>query len=141
MKDADCWSGIALIVFALAGLCSASNIVQLKTQGLSAGFFPNLLFGVLILCGLILICQSWRRQEIIPFPKFQWRKLVPWFITLMMYALVFEYAGFIISTLIFMVVGMLLLGERRLVVLGAIPLLSTFGIYYLFSKIFMIVMP
>jgi len=141
VKDADFGSGLALIIFSLFGFYFGTDIPVIKNQGLSGAFFPNLLFGVLILCGLSLLYQGWKRQVKVELPKFQWNKLIPWFIILMVYSIVFEYMGFIIATLVFMVLGMLLLGERRPAIIGAVPLISTFGIYYLFSKVFMIVMP
>ncbi len=141
MKDADCLAGFALLIFSFFGVTVGKEIVHLKTQGLSAAFFPNLLFVVLAICGFVLIYQGWRREQKSPLPQFIWSKLIPWFVLLAAYALVFEYAGFIIATILFVIVSMLLLGERRLVWLGAVPLISSFGIYFLFSKVFMIVMP
>jgi hypothetical protein len=141
VKDSDIWSGIVLIVFALLGLCEAAQIPQMKTQELSAAFYPNFLFAILLLCGCGLIYQGWRRPEKARFPNFHWDKLIPLFVILLAYAFILEYLGFIITTLGFMVVAMFMLGERKPLLLAAVPLVSTFSIYYLFSKVFLIVLP
>lgn len=141
MKDMDCWAGLFLIGFSFLGAAFGKQIVQLKSQGLSAAFFPNLLFVVLAICGFILIYQGWKRENKAPLPRFIWRKLCPWFALLAVYSFAFENIGFLVATVAFMLVSMLLLGERRVIMLGIIPLVSSFGIYYLFSKVFMIAMP
>ncbi len=141
MKDADCWAGLFLLVFSFLGTAVGKQIVHLKTQGMSAAFFPNMLFIVLAVCGFVLIFQGWKREEKSPLPKFIWRKLLPWFVLLAAYSITFEYIGFIIATVLFMIAGMFLLGERRWMLLGLVPVGSSFGIYYLFSKVFMIAMP
>lgn len=141
MKDSDCWAGGFLIIFSVWGAISGRQIVHLKTQGLSAAFFPNLLFVVMAICGIVLFYRGWVRKAKVSVPRFCWSKLLPWFALLAGYSFSFEYIGFIFATLVFMVVGMILLGERRWKVLGLVPVISSVGIYYLFSKVFMIAMP
>jgi putative tricarboxylic transport membrane protein len=140
-KDSDFWSGLSLIVFALFGFYESSQIPHLKSQALSAAFFPNFLFGILVLCGCGLIYQVWRRPEKAHFPKFHWDKLMPLFVLLLAYAFILEYLGFIVTTLGFMVGAMFMLGERKPLLLAAVPVVSTLGIYFLFSKVFLIVLP
>ena len=141
MKDSDVFAGLFLVLFSLIGFIWAAQLPHTEATGVSAAFFPNILFIVLLFCGCGLIYQGWRREYKRPFPTFHWRELLPIVAVLLAYGFLLEYLGFIIVTLCFMVISMWLFGERKPILLIAVPLLSTFGVYYLFSKVFMIVFP
>ena len=51
--DQDMVSGIGLIVLGIAGLIGASGLENLVVADLSAAFFPNILFGILIFVGYV----------------------------------------------------------------------------------------
>ncbi|WP_455653183.1 hypothetical protein [Phascolarctobacterium sp.] len=55
--DQDMVSGIGLIVLGIAGLIGASGLENLVVADLLASFFPNILFGIFIFCGICLLYQ------------------------------------------------------------------------------------
>ena len=140
-KDQDILSGIILLLFALPGYICAAQIENLKVSKLSGAFFPDVCFTVIALCGLILIHRGIRREEKIPLPKIRWSKLLPIVGVLAGYVFIMEYVGFIISTIIFVCCSIYLYGERRKKLLIIVPVVTAVGVYYLFNKAFMIVLP
>ncbi|WP_337997309.1 tripartite tricarboxylate transporter TctB family protein [Oleispirillum naphthae] len=140
-KDQDVFSGGLLILFALPGYFCAAQIENLKVSKLSGAFFPDVCFTVMLVCGLILIRQGLQREEKIPLPSINWPKLLPVVGVLIAYVLIMEYVGFIISTMAFMLCCMYAFGVRRKKILLSVPIITAFGVYYLFGKAFMIVLP
>ena len=63
MKDMDCWAGLFLIGFSFLGAAFGKQIVQLKSQGLSAAFFPNRRF-----VGLFLYIKAGNVRTRLRFP-------------------------------------------------------------------------
>ncbi|MGE4527655.1 MAG: tripartite tricarboxylate transporter TctB family protein [Rhodospirillaceae bacterium] len=140
-KDQDILSGIILLLFALPGYIGAAQIENLRVSKLSGAFFPDVCFTVIALCGVILICRGVRREEKIPLPTIRWSKLLPVVGVLVAYVFIMEYLGFIISTILFVFSAIYVFGERRKKVLMSVPIITAVGVYYLFSKAFMIVLP
>ncbi len=141
MKDQDMLSGSLLIIFAIVGYAAASQLENLAVAGLSAAFYPSVLFTILLLCGLSLVYQGMKRKEKVALPVFQWGKLLPVVIALAVYVFLLEYIGFIASTMLFLLGAMYIFGERRRKILVAVPVVTSLVVYYLFSKAFMIVLP
>jgi len=140
-KDADLYVGVVLLIAAFFGFAETMQLPTSSAVGVSGKFYPNILFTVIAGCGCGLIFQGLTRTHNSKMPQFNWKELLPMLIVLLAYVFLLEYLGFIIMTLVFMVVSMWILGERRAIFLAAVPLVSTFGIYYLFSNVFMISFP
>lgn len=140
-KDQDIFSGSLLILCALIGYFFAAQMENLVVAGLSAAFYPSLLFTIMLICGSSLVYQGHKRQEKNPFPAFKWGKILPMVVALSLYVLLLEYVGFIASTIIFLISAMLIFGERRKKILLTVPVITAVVVYYLFSTAFMIVLP
>lgn len=141
IKDQDVFSGSLLVIGALIGFFHAAQLENLAVAGLSAAFYPSILFTVLLICGITLIVQGTKRQEKISFPAFNWTRLLLMAAALGMYVLLMIYIGFIASTAIFMLGAMYIFGERRKKFLFTVPIITSLFVYYLFSLAFMIVLP
>lgn len=141
MKDRDVVAGIALVVFSIIGVINSMKLPHLSATRMSAGFYPGLLFILLGICGIILIFEGWRRDTKVPISKFYWDKLIPIIVLFLVYAFLLGTLGFQISTIIFVFLFMFILGIRKIFTLIWVPLVSTFVIYYVFDKIFMIRLP
>jgi len=141
MKDQDVYSGSVLLLFSLWGVYYSGKLPHVTTTQLSSGFFPTLLFAGLGLCGAGLIYQSWIRQEKKAVPGFYWSKISSMMVLFIIYAFTLELLGFRLSTAVFVFACMFILGERKPINLLTIPLVTSLGIFYLFSKIFRIVLP
>jgi putative tricarboxylic transport membrane protein len=140
-KDRDVISGGLLILCGLAGYFFAYQLENLAVAGLSAAFFPSFLFTVLVICGLILIKQGLKREKKIAFPNLHLAKLLPVVGILVVYVLLMEYLGFIISTIVFLLSSLYVFGERRKKMLAVVPVMTAVIVYFLFNKAFMIVLP
>lgn len=141
MKNADLWSGIGLILFSIYGLFETAKIEVMDVHDISSSFYPRVLFIILLFCGIALLSIGWRHRAQQSLPGFRWEKLLPICFLMIGYAVVLEYLGFVIATVIFVAAAMLQLGERQVVKLCAVPLITSLAIFYIFSKVFMISLP
>ena len=139
--DSDVLSGAALVILGIAGNIGSSTIVNMVVTRLSGAFYPEVLFTIIILCGLGLIYQGVKREKKEPFPSFKILDLTEIIITLLIYVYVMEYIGFIISTFLFLMVSMFIYGERRVKIMIPVSVVASIGIYFLFTKAFMISLP
>ena len=140
-KDQDIISGSLLVLASLLGYFYAWQMENLAVAGLSSAFFPSLCFTVMLVCGLILIKQGVQRGKKNPFPSIKWGKILPVIALLAGYVILMEYAGFIISSIVFLVCSICFFGERRKKILVAAPIVATGVVYYLFTQAFMIILP
>jgi putative tricarboxylic transport membrane protein len=140
-NDRDIISGGLLIFFGLLGYFFAYQLENLKVAGLSAAFFPSFLFTIMILCGSILVKQGVQRAEKIAFPNLHLPKVLPVIVTLVFYVLLMDALGFVISTIVFLVAALWVFGERRKKMLIGVPIVTALAVYFLFTKVFMIVLP
>ena len=139
--DQDMVSGIGLIVLGIAGLIGASGLENLVVADLSAAFFPNILFGILIFCGICLLYQSKKRIEKVKLPAFNYVILGAMLAVLSIYVYIMDYIGFLIATVLFLVAAMYIFGERRKLILAGVSIAASVIVYFLFTEAFMIVLP
>ena len=108
-------------------------------------FIPWLLVGCLLfLAALLLVINIWRETSETCSYHISGREAFGiLFLTLMVYAYIqaINWAGFLISTPLFLAVLMFVTGSRkwREIVLGS--LLTSFGVYFFFQKIFQVILP
>ncbi len=140
-KDQDMLSGSFLIVFSLIGFFFASQLENLAVADLSAAFYPSLLFSALLICGITLVVQGFRKKIKTALPTFNWKQLVPMFTALFLYVQLMDYIGFLVATILFVFSAMFIFGERRKRFLFTVPILTATIVYGLFSTAFMIVLP
>ena len=146
-RDKDCQCGLIVFLMGVAGWLYTHATIHtsnaLVASGISADFYPKLLFGLLAVCGVILFVQGYTRPEAekVPFPRTDWKNIFVTFLMLLAYAYLMQYTGFILSSIIFMAAFMLFLGERKVLNLILVPVIGSILIYLLFGKIFMISLP
>jgi putative tricarboxylic transport membrane protein len=105
----------------------------------NARSLPYLIAAAGILVSLLLI--------IMPSPETDWRswRTLDWIpaalllVTMSIYGLVFEYLGFVISTILFLIISFVILGERRgaFMLLGSVPLVLGFWLLMDFLGIYL----
>lgn len=139
--DKDICAGGFLIILALLGFIASSQIENMAVTRLSGAFYPNILFSILIICGIGLIYQGKKRKNKEAIPSFKWKKLIQMVIVLLLYVFLMEYIGFVLSTVLFMIVSMFLYGERRAKILLPVSIVISVVVYLLFTKAFMIILP
>lgn len=143
-RNSDFWISLALLAFTAV---AAALTTQLPAQGTGRGAGPNfvpwLMVGGIGLSALILLARSWRRAAC-PHAPVNIRLLAQLggFLVLMLaYAAAYEPVGFIGSSLAFFLLALLMLGERRLKYLLAVPPLVVLGVYLVFTEIMQVYMP
>lgn len=140
--DQDFIVGLVFLVISILGYYYAHVYISNDTSsGLPPEFYPKSLFIILGASAIGLMYKGYKRTDKKPLPKYNWRMIAITIALLFGYSILFEYIGFIISTIIFMVAFMIALGERKPITIIASSLITTFTIYLLFTKAFMIIIP
>lgn len=140
VKDPDVFSGGFLILFAIAGYIYSNTIDIVDVIGMREDFYPKFLFVTLFLCGLHLVIKGCRKEVKDIFPKFEYKQLLLIAVVMVAYIFIFEYVGYIVGTVLFLVAAMYVFGERRKKYLATVPFIATATIYLLFTKVFLIVL-
>lgn len=144
---------IAFFVFMLVNSFKLHEIRRFGEMG--SGFWPIMILSTAAILSIILLIFSItkytkeRKTTPIPSPspevlaelKDRRKKFASSVILLLLYIIVMPWIGFILSTLIYVFVFILALGERRKFVLIASPILVTFLIIITFAKFIAIPFP
>ncbi len=135
--------GIILIIFSLAGVAYSATIPSTSNLPLAATtkFYPIILLIALGFCGFVIMLTAPKCPETAPSPKFSRKKLAIYTGLLILYIVLFKYIGFIVSTVIFMLLAMRFHGEKRPLFLIGFPVLSGLGMYLLFCYLFQVPLP
>ncbi len=141
---------IVLVAFSLFMLWQAYSISKFESFT-SAGAFPMFAAAVMLISGLIAAAQTVRMT---PAPaaagESVWRQfvrqitpamLVQFVIAIATYMFMLERAGFVLSSYLFLVVSMGLLGSRKWFLNLWVSALSLGGVYLIFQTIFSVVLP
>ena len=139
-----------LIAFSFFMLWQAYSISKFESFT-SAGAFPMFAAAVMLISGLIAAGETIRMA---PVPgaagESIWRQfvrqitpgvLVQFVIAIASYMFILERAGFVLSSYVFLVVSMWLLGSRKLFLNLWVSALSLAVVYLIFQTIFSVVLP
>lgn len=139
-----------LIVFSLFMLWQAYSISKFESFT-SAGAFPMFAAAVMLLSGLIAAGET---VKLTPLPgdagESAWRQfvrqitpgmLVQFVLAIAAYMFLLERLGFVLSSYLFLVVSMRLLGSRKWVLNIWVSALSLALVYLVFKTIFSVVLP
>ena len=123
-----------------------------------AARFPKLLIASMFLLSFILLVQEWRTRNVahqempeketiepsgaaglgLVSPKARQLLIIT---SLVMYIILLNYLGFLITTFLFLLVQFLLLGYRKKSTILTVTVCITFIIFLVFEKIFLIIFP
>lgn len=137
MKKSDVFTGLILVLFCGWGWYDTSKWKEVQTVGMSVKDYPRMIFTLIGICGLIMLIRGLRSKEQSNV-KFRWKTLLPVALLLITYAVVLEYIGFIISTLIFLGISMYLFGEKNWRKIITIDVIGTGVLYVIFVKLLMV---
>ena len=142
VRDRDSLSGLIVLIFAIAGyIYSVFKISSDATVGVAPDFYPKLLFIVIGISGLVTLLNGFRREIKKEMPAFNWKAVITVITLLIGYAYLLQLVGFVISSIVFMIAFMFVLGERKPINMIVVPIITSLLIYFLFSKAFMIMLP
>ena len=98
-RNKDFWAGAMLIATGALSVIVASNYAFGTSLRMGPGYFPSVLGGILILFGLYLLAQGLRSNEQIE-GSWSLRALVVLPLSLVLFGLLMEHAGFIPALLV-----------------------------------------
>ncbi len=146
----DLWLGLLCLLISAVGAVMVHDLSAggVKTE-LGPAFFPWLMvggiafFSVLLLVRAVLLGGSKDAQGDADsgFSLKLLGKLAFFVVFMLIYAAVYVEVGFLISTAVFFIVAMLVLGERRIVHVAVIPVCVIVSVYLIFTKIMQVYIP
>jgi hypothetical protein len=101
-NNRDFWAGAMLIATGALSVIVARNYAFGTSLRMGPGYFPSVLGGLLILFGLYLVAQGLRSNEKIE-GNWSLRALVVLPLSLVMFGLLMEYAGFVPALMVLIV--------------------------------------
>src|SRR3977135_106928 len=110
-NNRDVWAGVMLIVTGAAAVIIARDYAFGTALRMGPGYFPSVLGGLLVLFGLYLVAQGLRSNEQIE-GSWSLRALVVLPLSLVLFGLLMEYAGFV-PALMVLIVGSAAAGSER----------------------------
>jgi hypothetical protein len=101
-RNKDFWAGAMLIATGALSVIVARNYAFGTSLRMGPGYFPSVLGGILILFGLYLLAQGLRSNEKIE-GSWSLRALVVLPLSLVLFGLLMEYAGFVPALMVLIV--------------------------------------
>jgi hypothetical protein len=140
MKNEDLLLGFIIIVFSIFGLCGALRLPDAHAA-VSTSFYPVLLFTSLGICGILLTVKGLSAKKEKTFPILNIGKILPIIGLVILYVVLLLAIGYILSTIIFVISLMFLLGVRKKWQLFGVPICTSLFLYFTFVYGFNIYLP
>ena len=138
------WEGVFLFVVSVFGI--SMSFISHKDFNvewkLSPYLFPLIISFFLLILSISIIMQGLKNEsEKKEKSKIDIKSLLIFGLICILYLLVFNFLGFVLSTIILLVLLMMLLGERRWWFILLVSVISSLVIYLLFAKYLSVMLP
>ena len=138
------WEGVFLFVVSVLGI--SMSFISHKDFNvewkLSPYLFPLIISFFLLILSFSIIKQGLKDEsEKKEKSKIDIKSLLIFGLVCILYLLVFNFLGFVLSTIILLVLLMMLLGERRWWFILLVSVISSLVIYLLFAKYLSVMLP
>lgn len=138
------WEGVFLFVVSVFGI--SMSFISHKDFNvewkLSPYLFPLIISFILLILSISIIMQGLKDEsEKKEKSKIDIKSLLIFGLVCILYLLVFNFLGFVLSTIILLVLLMMLLGERRWWFILLVSVISSLVIYLLFAKYLSVMLP
>ena len=138
------WEGVFLFVVSVLGI--SMSFISHKDFNvewkLSPYLFPLIISFFLLILSISIIMQGLKDEsEKKEKGKIDMKSLLIFGLVCILYLLVFNFLGFVLSTIILLVLLMMLLGERRWWFILLVSVISSLIIYLLFAKYLSVMLP
>ena len=99
--------------------------------------FPLALAVIGAVLGLAQVAKSLRAPELeaAPWARYDWTRVGLLLLSMIFYGATFTWLGFLVATMLFLTAGYLILGERRVLVIGAASILVTVGFWAIMTRV------
>ena len=138
------WEGVFLFVVSVFGI--SMSFISHKDFNvewkLSPYLFPLIISFFLLILSISIIMQGLKDEsEKKEKSKIDIKSLLIFGLVCLLYLLVFNFLGFVLSTIILLVLLMMLLGERRWWFILLVSVISSLVIYLVFAKYLSVMLP
>ena len=143
VKKADTFIGLGLFLFGiLTWIVAGYQATGFTYMGISPGFFPRLLSGLISFLALILMIQGMRRKkdDEFEFDRKAMKRVLVVAAMAFVYVFVMQYIGYIISTMLFLFLVLKYYGVSTKVTV-IITVVLPFLVYYTFTEVMYVVVP
>ena len=141
--------GLALLFLMLTALYGYTAFFEMdanlppfaKNSPVWPSTFPKLISAIGILVGIGLLISSLKQSAeesqmlMHELKGYQWAPVLIFIVMMAVYALLLRPAGFIATSIAFLSIGAIILGERRYLSLAVISSIFTVGIWYLVQQV------
>jgi hypothetical protein len=100
----DFYSGLLFIAFGVAAIAIGSNYTLGSAARMGPGYFPRILGILLISLGAILTLRAFRLKGP-PIPAWKWRPTLVVLGSVVLFGLILNYAGLVVSTILLIVIA------------------------------------
>ncbi|OKL37872.1 tripartite tricarboxylate transporter TctB family protein [Domibacillus mangrovi] len=142
----DISTGIVLLLLSIIGYVFSMDLADPNsTIKYGPDFFPKLILSLLAISSLFLIVNAIRRYkkstETLDVDKKVVLSVLAFIVILIGYITLFFMTGFIISTIVFLLIGQWVFNIRKIPLLIATTVVIPVALYFLFSTFFKIPLP
>ena len=143
LKNPNVKEGIFFIALSAGALFMALKYHVSGNHRLSPALFPVVTTLVLMSLALALTVKSLRSapQETAREPRGKTGNVVGVFLLCLLYTAAMEKIGFLPSTALYLLLFLLMLGEKRPVVVVLVPVLATVAVWFFFAKALSVPLP
>lgn len=137
------WSGILMVLVSLTLITVLIPIgidapKKVRFAALAPSYYPYIVSTILLLLGSVIVIRSRRETAAQPEPNIHpqaFKRLSKFIFLLAVFAASLEWAGFILSSSVALMVALTLAGERRPLIIIANALITPIILYLFFYKI------
>lgn len=143
-RNSDFWLSLVLLGFSALVAGWTFDVPSAGTGGtLGPSFLPWLMIVGIAVFALLLLWRSQRQAELAAASPglHVVVKLGGFLLLMLVYAMVYEPVGYLISSLVFFVVALLVLRERRWLQLLLVPPAVVGGVYLVFTQVMKVYLP
>lgn len=146
MNRANIIFGILAILISCFVFYELRSFPEAPPGEIGADYFPRLIAISLAITGIILIAVSFLKKtteniEAISFKDKAFKRAVFSFVMTVVYCFAIEFAGFVVSSILFLMALMFMLNERGFIKMALISSAISGGIYLIFSELLFIDLP
>lgn len=152
-KYGDVVVGIFFMVLGIVLIGAAMTLPKSKVMSIGPDFMPTVIGALMFVLAAILAVQGVLglkdKKDIDPasIPKCDYKRVILSVLLVLVYVFTLQPVGFVLTTLVFLLLMMLVLSPddkrkpKDIVLLLAIDVIFTFAVYFLFRNAFMIILP
>ena len=158
LKNKNIQSGIFLLLVSVVMFAATLSFKQLTTSQVGPAFMPQIIAALIGLMSIAIIIEGYRKmksgteggleeegeEEPGNAKEVSYRPVIQSFVLMAIYVAVMPIVGFLITTMLYMFLQMMILSskpERRWLLFTVVSVVASSVIYYVFRNVFYIMLP